>query len=739
MIRLGLRLTLNGGREAVVRLVIIAAAVALGVAMLLVTLAGLNAVNKQNDKYAWLETGLGTSASVARQGPDELRWVLGGDYFHGTIIGRVDVAATGPAAPVPPGIPRLPGPGQYYASPALVSLLRTVPRDQLADRFPGTLAGVIGPAALSAPNSLLIVVGRTVAQLADQHGNWVTRIQTQPPDTCADCLIGVGIDANGLDIILAVVVAALLFPVLILVSTATRLSAARREQRFAAMRLVGATPRQISVIASIESFVAALGGTLLGFALFYAVRDPLAAVPFTGAPFYPGYLTLSVPDVLLAGLGIPLAAAVVSRLALRRVHVSALGVTRRVTPKPPRAWRLIPLLAGVAELALTGVVRPRGTSAQITMFLPGFLLIMAGLIISGSWLTMSAARFLGRHTRTAATLLASRRLADNPGASFRSISGLILALFVTSSAVGIVTTTDADGPSGSTGQVGAVSTLVDNMYPRGGPPAGSIPALPAGIMTRLTSVPGVTGVTVVHVNPADLDGAGGLVLCAQLPRTPAIGRCAPGAVTGAFAPGNPAVMGSSGRVWPAVAVPVRHLTALPVQNLVVATDGSMAAIEQARTVLDAAFPYLGPPTTIGETDASGARLTSAYQQLTSVVILASLVIAGCALAVSVVAGLNDRRRPFSLLRLAGAPLATLRRVVLTESAAPLLVVAALSIAAGFGAAALFLNAQLHEALRPPGPAYYGVVVAGLAVAIAVIAATFPLLTRITAPDVVRND
>ena len=40
MIRLGLRLTLAGGREAVTRLVIIAAAVALGVGLLLTTLAG---------------------------------------------------------------------------------------------------------------------------------------------------------------------------------------------------------------------------------------------------------------------------------------------------------------------------------------------------------------------------------------------------------------------------------------------------------------------------------------------------------------------------------------------------------------------------------------------------------------------------------------------------------------------------------------------------------------------------
>ena len=44
MIRLGLRLTLNGGKESLVRLVVTALAVSLGVGMLLVTLAGINAL-----------------------------------------------------------------------------------------------------------------------------------------------------------------------------------------------------------------------------------------------------------------------------------------------------------------------------------------------------------------------------------------------------------------------------------------------------------------------------------------------------------------------------------------------------------------------------------------------------------------------------------------------------------------------------------------------------------------------
>jgi hypothetical protein len=57
MIRLGLRLTLNGGREAMVRLVLTAVAVALGVTLLLAAVAGINAVNTQNVRYAWLSSG----------------------------------------------------------------------------------------------------------------------------------------------------------------------------------------------------------------------------------------------------------------------------------------------------------------------------------------------------------------------------------------------------------------------------------------------------------------------------------------------------------------------------------------------------------------------------------------------------------------------------------------------------------------------------------------------------------
>jgi predicted lysophospholipase L1 biosynthesis ABC-type transport system permease subunit len=121
------------------------------------------------------------------------------------------------------------------------------------------------------------------------------------------------------------------------------------------------------------------------------------------------------------------------------------------------------------------------------------------------------------------------------------------------------------------------------------------------------------------------------------------------------------------------------------------------------------------------------------------VILMTLPIAGCTLAVSVVAGLNERKRPFSLLRLSGAPIATLRRVVVLESAVPLLAGAVVSAAVGLTVAALFVRSQLDETLRPLGIGYYATVAAGVVASLAIVASTMPTLARITGPETARND
>jgi hypothetical protein len=758
MIGFGLRLAANG-REAVVRLAVIAVAMALGTGLLLATLAGVNAVNAQRDRYAWLGAGSGPApAAAASASPAAFWWRLSADQLGGAVIDRVDVAAIGPRAPVPPGIPHLPGPGQFYASPALSRLLHATPAAQLGDRFPGHQIGVIGPAALPAPNFLLIVIGHLPGELSRVPG--ATRATSIPsayrPINCYGC--GVGLNANAIDLALSVVGVALLLPVLIFIGSATRLSAARREQRFAAMRLAGATPRQISVIAAVESAVAAVAGTAAGFGLFFLIRPAVAALPFTGAPFYTSDMSLSLPDILIAAAGIPAAASVAAWLALRRVRISPLGVSRRVTPRPPRAWRVIPLLAGVAELAaFVGIGRFDTTGSQIAEFLPGFVLIVAGLVLAGPWLTMIGSRAMARRARRPATLIAARRLSDNPRAGFRAISGLILALFVTTVAGGTIIALESNYGQPSAGIAGS-DTLVDEFSAGQTDFSGSVPRPPGAVLTRLRSVRGVTGVSVTRVDsigariPDALVGLpaegfpvpAGLISCAELVRTPVLGRCPAGAQAAVIPPGIPFFsrnLDPARVVWPAAAISPRRLQQLPVQSIAVATNGSQAAIGRAQTILELAYPYQVPPATISGIDAArpGQSDLSGWQQLANVVIIISLVIAGCSLAASVAAGLSERKRPFSLLRLTGAPLSALRRVVMLETVVPLLVIAVVSTGLGFVASLLFVRTQFHFWLRPPGPAFYLIVVAGLAAAVGVIASTLPLLQRITGPETARNE
>ena len=69
MIPLGLRLVMNGGREAVTRLVILALAVGLGVGLLLTAVAATNAVNAWNNRHAWFWTGTASCPRARAAGP----------------------------------------------------------------------------------------------------------------------------------------------------------------------------------------------------------------------------------------------------------------------------------------------------------------------------------------------------------------------------------------------------------------------------------------------------------------------------------------------------------------------------------------------------------------------------------------------------------------------------------------------------------------------------------------------
>ncbi len=744
MIRLGLRLTLGSGREAALRVLVTAAAVALGVGLLLASLAGVNGLHAQTDRGAWLDTS--AQASRPASASDGLWWLPGTDQIGNQEIDRVDIAAAGPGAPVPPGIAHLPGPGEYDVSPALMALFKSEPANELRERYPGHQIGTIGAAALPSPNSLIIVIGHTARQLSQAPGAVEVGAIQRTPSSCYACQ-NTGGSGAVLQFILVGGAVALLLPVLILIATASRLSAARREERFAAMRLVGATPRQISVVSAVEAVVAAVAGVAVGFALFFAFRPLLYHVPFTGAPLAAGDLSLRWTDIVLAVIGVPVAAVVSARLALRRVRISPLGVQRRASSRLPRIARIIPLLAGIAVLAYFDAAgKPGAVGGQLLELLAGFVLLIVGLVLAGPWFTTAGARLMASRASRPATLIAGRRLLDNPKAAFRFIGGLVIALFVGSAAIGALSSIAAASSSGggSAGR-GTLAEPFCSFSTSNCPASAQVPSVPGQVLAGLRTTPGVRSVTLVHQGPSQAEQmkSFGVVACNQLARTPAIGKCAPGETVASVGYFFSHLLGhnshASSTIWPSANMSVASAERLPVDAVVVATDGSPGSLERARTTLERDFPFQGAAVAVDAFDPSTARLLTMIQDMTDVVIVASLIIASCSLAVNIAAGLGERKRSFSLLRLTGVPTGLLHRVVALESALPLLLVAAVSIVVGLVSAALYLHSQVGIAFSIPGIPYWATVIGGLAVSLAIIASTFPLLTRMTGPEVARNE
>ncbi|WP_432865811.1 FtsX-like permease family protein [Microbispora rosea] len=735
MIRLGLRLSLSSGREAVARLAMIVVGVAAGVAVLLATLSLFNAFQATDGRPCWeCTTGSAPSGWALDATADGALWSYREDFYAGRTIKRLDAAALGTRAPVVPGLSRMPGPGQYYASPALAGLLDSAPPEQLAARFPGTRAGLIGDAAMSGPGELVAVVGRTPDQVAALPGaRQVDEVGTMPAvDDSGDVYrFAFGVAAVGL-----------IVPLLVLVGTATRLAAARRETRFAAIRLVGATTRQINVLAAVDAALGALAGALTGLAIFQLVRPAVAGVRITGGRFFPDLVAPHAWQYAAVLGGVPVVAACAALWSLRRVRISPLGVARKTAASPPRAWRVVPLLVGLGMFA--GPVYRNGKPDEL-LAVVALVLIMVGLMLAGPWLTMVAARLAARLTRGGATLLAARRLAADPKTAFRSVSGLVLAVFIGTTIAALVPAVVA-GQQKVAG--GTLNDVLGATFERPGV-SGLSPQAATELLARLRAHPGVEVLPIygrvdtgkVPPRPDGPPPTPYVVECAGLALFPVLGRCPAStrAVAGNFArivgADNPLTVD---RLLPLAGPdsPTASADGLDLAAVMITTPDT-ATLERLRTLL--AGYTVEAPMTFAEIAQVRADLYTRAENVALAMVGLTLVAGACGLVVAAGGGLVERRQPFTLLRLAGTPTRTLAAVVLLESALPLVLAAALAAVAGFGVAEPLIDALAMKSASTamPGPVYFTSLGGGLAASLLVILTTLPLLRRMTTPDNAR--
>ncbi|NDU74636.1 ABC transporter permease [Actinomadura sp. DSM 109109] len=611
-VELSWRLLRGGGRNAVLGSLLTIAAVAVSTGLLLFAVGADHAFLQRAHADAWRHPG------DASANPSMIE-ALSTDYVQGRPVTVVELAALKDGAPVPPGMPRFPKPGETWTSPALARLMRDLPDDRLARRFPSP-AGTLGRGALVHPEELVAVVGRapgdpamTAERDAIEHlGTTGGPARLDRFATGASWSAGVYLLLAGLASVLMAV------PLLVFGGAAARLTVARRDGRLAALRLVGATPGQVVAITVAEAVLTAVAGAAAGLALYAAATPLLARITIAGGGWFAGDLWPG--PAVLAGLlaAVPVLVGVSAVIGLRRVVVSPLGVARRETPPAMRAVRAAALLAVVAAFgAVGGGLIDMGRTGMVVLMV---FLALAFLAINfaGPWAVAVVGRLAVGTARGPARLLAGRRLVDDPRSAWRTVAGVALTGFV----------------------AGFLALL--NAHPSGGGPRDEL---------RL-SVPYERSAAVAEQARGRLAGLDADVAVRRA-------ETVPGPLAGDPSPGRATVSGV----------------------VTVTVPGGPAAVDRARTALTGLVP--GRTATTPADDAvTGDLLVGDLRTGALTVLAVSFLVGITSAGITGVSAVLDRRQTYAMLRLAGTPLSVLDRARLQETLIPLAVMGGGSLLTG---------------------------------------------------------
>ncbi|MBL1099116.1 ABC transporter permease [Streptomyces sp. 205] len=416
---MGARFAVTGGRESWARTIMTAVGVGLGVALLLFAASAPNAYSLRDDRGAARSTYDTVPNTEVAAGPDTLRVADANTTFRSEDIEGKVLAPDGNHPPRPPGVDRVPAPGEMWVSPALKKLLAD--NELLRERLPYRVVGTIADSGLSGPADLRYYAGVDGAAFRNDAGYRIDHWGT-PPSTK---------ELNpGILLVVIIGCVVLLLPVLIFIATAARFGGERRDRRLAALRLVGADSRMTRRVAAGESLVGSLLGLLTGGALFLGLRELASTVVLDDISFFASDIRPSVPLMLLIALVVPSSAVLVTLAALRGIAIEPLGVVRNAKPRRRRLWwrLLLPVLGIGLLVPLAGGYGATSRSSDLEGYqaAAGAVLLLIGLTAMLPWLVEAVVERFSKGP--VPWQLATRRLQLSSGTAARAVSGITVAV-----------------------------------------------------------------------------------------------------------------------------------------------------------------------------------------------------------------------------------------------------------------------------------------------------------------------
>ena len=697
------RLLVANDRSARRRLAGIVAGVMVGVALFLMLLAAAQAFPERSMRSTWasiaLQPGLSQQSSHTDLQPDhvlkdsELAVASGFDIVDDqpiTVL-RVALPESGTTSVRVPGSDVVPKQGEYLASPALAKRIASLPADQLGDRY-GKQVGVLAPDAVEGPDSMVAVVGTDPGTVASS--------QAYIPPQVVTSFQGVPYENEAYRIATLIGAIAVLVPALLLVGIVTDLGAAQRAERFATLRLIGATPQQVARTAALEIGATTFVGALAGVALYLAMIPVATQITLGSSRFYHSDLLRSPINGILAVATTTVGAAAVAWWRTRRADIGPLGGSRERIERRPRLISLAPVILGLAGL-VSAPTMAQHESTLVAYLLPAsFLCTMLGMLWAGPVLTWWVARGGRALARSAAQVIGFNRITRHPRAVFKAVAGVVIAVYAMT--VFAVAITVAGGTRDITQGGGHLNPTTLEATP-----TVSDEGVLDSAVDRLSAVPGVTTVAVGRMS-GDPRKEGQVILEADK----------------AEALGAPHVESPDGSVNISTRWLYKNEAASPSPIsaeeqaaareqgppiLLVGTDPvDPGAVERARTTLLTSDLGLSTSPTSPSSIRSiqGSAMENQFAKLGYIGIIIAASISTVSLGVSTAAALLGRRRVLSLLRLVGMSPATLRAMVSYETVLPAATALIMSIGLGWLTAWSLVGGVSSRRIGWPSPGYW---------------------------------
>lgn len=415
---LGMRFAVSGGREGWTRTALTAVGVGLGVALLLAAAAVPQLLDSRENREAARATPNATSQAVDKGITNTtFLWAEASTEYRGAPVGGRLLRAEGADAPPPPGVAKIPGPGEMVVSPALRELLASSEGALLAQRLDDRIVGTIGDAGLVDPGELRFYAGSSTLTVDGVGIRSPGYGLDEPPAPLDPLLVA----------LVSLMCVVLLVPVAIFIATAVRFGGDRRDRRLAALRLVGADVRTVRRIAAGEALSGTVAGLAVGVAFFLIVRQIVGRVRLWGYSAFPSDITPVPLLALLIVLAVPVAAVLVTQVALSSVAIEPLGVVRDTGPRRRRLWwRLLLPLLGIGILASTGPLETMAQTGGPVSIAAGSACVLIGLAGLLPWLVeLAVSRLRGGPVPWQ---LAVRRLQLSSGTAARAVSGITVAV-----------------------------------------------------------------------------------------------------------------------------------------------------------------------------------------------------------------------------------------------------------------------------------------------------------------------